>query len=156
MSGGLLIVIAVLKSIHDWIRSKTEAMNKTLEGKFSQYIRQPEYEKKMGFLYEVDEDIRRVFHLLIDKKGSDSGYFLAIYECPLNGGCSPISGEQRSVQINRSPGRHLEYNGGQYSKSHHDETVRIPLAESIDKCRFFEILRLQQGYIVLNSSLLNR
>src|SRR3989442_6005896 len=41
--------------------------SKPLEGKFAQYVRQPTYEGKLGFFHEVEQDIRRVFKLLVDK-----------------------------------------------------------------------------------------
>jgi hypothetical protein len=48
-----------------WLDARSEVDSAPLEGKFSQYVRQPSYEGKAGYFYEVEQDVRRVFNLLV-------------------------------------------------------------------------------------------
>jgi hypothetical protein len=57
-----------LQSWKKWTGSMTEALEKKLEGKFTRYVQQPDYSEKLGFLHLVEQDMRQVFDLLIDKE----------------------------------------------------------------------------------------
>ena len=60
---GLSSFIAVAQ----WLWAKTKVNQKPLEGKFAKYVRQPTYEGKLGVFHEVEQDVRRVFKLLVSK-----------------------------------------------------------------------------------------
>ncbi|MEJ2266301.1 MAG: P-loop NTPase fold protein [Anaerolineales bacterium] len=63
---GILTTLAgVIPVIVKWLSSKSKVEEAPLEGKFAQYVRQPSYEAKAGFFQEVEQDIRRVFDLLV-------------------------------------------------------------------------------------------
>ncbi|MCZ6535019.1 MAG: P-loop NTPase fold protein [Chloroflexi bacterium] len=47
-------------------KTKSQVLAQPLQGKFNHYVRRPDYESKRGYFREVEEDIRRVFELLVD------------------------------------------------------------------------------------------
>ncbi|MGD1044709.1 MAG: P-loop NTPase fold protein [Bacteroidota bacterium] len=55
-----------LGSILKWLDIRKKEYSKTVEGKFEKYITQPDYEAKMGYFYQVEEDLKKVFDLLVD------------------------------------------------------------------------------------------
>jgi hypothetical protein len=60
--------IPFLGTIVHWLCLRQHELKKKVEGKFEKYISQPDYETKMGYFYQVEEDLRKVFDLLIDPK----------------------------------------------------------------------------------------
>jgi KAP family P-loop domain len=58
--------LAIAKSVHNWIKSKNEVMEETLDGVYRELVQEPDYASKMGYLHLVEEDMKRVFDLLID------------------------------------------------------------------------------------------
>lgn len=67
--GGVsLSLFASLNRLWVWWKSKKELFDKPLEGKFAQYVQQPDYEGKMGYFSQVETDVRRVFDLLVKKE----------------------------------------------------------------------------------------
>ena len=67
--GGCLSALGpLLFGVGKWIYERRKALDKPLEGGFTKYVRQPDYEGKMGFFSAVEQDIRRVFDLLVDPK----------------------------------------------------------------------------------------
>lgn len=58
----------VLTAISKWISQQHKILAKPLEGDFTRYIRQPDYEGKMGFFSQVEQDVRQVFDLLVDRE----------------------------------------------------------------------------------------
>lgn len=67
-SGVSLSLFAALNRLWVWWKSKKEFFNKPLEGKFAQYVQQPDYEGKMGYFSQVETDVRRVFDLLVKEE----------------------------------------------------------------------------------------
>ncbi|HKO98828.1 MAG TPA: P-loop NTPase fold protein [Pyrinomonadaceae bacterium] len=66
-AASLTATLSAAKTIWKWSDARLEVLSKPLEGKFAQYIRQPDYEAKLGYLFEVERDVRRVFDLLVAK-----------------------------------------------------------------------------------------
>lgn len=66
--GCTAIVFSLWKMVGAWREATKEITNKPLEGKFAQYVRQPNYEGKLGFFHEVEQDVRRVFDLLVEEQ----------------------------------------------------------------------------------------
>lgn len=67
--GGSLSTLGPLfVGVGKWIYEQRKVLNKPLEGEFTKYVSKPDYEGKMGFFSQVEQDIRRVFALLIDPK----------------------------------------------------------------------------------------
>jgi KAP-like P-loop domain-containing protein len=60
--------VSFLAGVGQWLWAKMRVHKKPLEGKFAQYVRQPTYEGKLGFFHEVEQDVRRVFKLLVSEK----------------------------------------------------------------------------------------
>jgi hypothetical protein len=54
----------VLLSVFSWSRALKKSLERKLEGSYLRYVSQPDYEAKMGYLHEVEEDMRRAFSLL--------------------------------------------------------------------------------------------
>jgi hypothetical protein len=67
-TGMATVTLSSLMTIVHWLWARTKVDKTPLEGKFAQYIRQPTYEGKLGFFHEVEQDVQRVFRLLIDKE----------------------------------------------------------------------------------------
>jgi hypothetical protein len=67
-AGFIAVLVGLATTLKKWAEAREEVDSRPLEGKFTQYVRQPSYEGKLGFLHEVDEDVRRVFDLLVDPK----------------------------------------------------------------------------------------
>ncbi len=67
-SGVSLSILALLNRAWTWYKSKKDLFDKPLEGKFAQYVRQPDYESKLGYFAQVETDVRRVFELLVEKE----------------------------------------------------------------------------------------
>jgi len=63
--GGAVLLSGMLIPIVQWLRANTQVDSKPLEGKFTQYVRQPTYEGKLGFFHEIEVDVQRVFRLLV-------------------------------------------------------------------------------------------
>jgi hypothetical protein len=68
IAGPATFSISFLACVGQWLVARTRVHRKPLEGKFAQYVRQPTYEGKLGFFHEVEEDVRRVFKLLVSQK----------------------------------------------------------------------------------------
>src|SRR6185436_16673063 len=68
IAGPATFSVSFLACVGQWLWAKMRVHKKPLEGKFAQYVRQPTYEGKLGFFHEVEQDIRRVFKLLVDKE----------------------------------------------------------------------------------------
>src|SRR5262249_1174266 len=51
-----------------WIWSFWQVDTKPREGKFESYVRHPNYQNQRGFLTDVQEDVARVFDLLVDEQ----------------------------------------------------------------------------------------
>lgn len=67
--GGVsLPLLALINRVLVWRKSKKELFDKPLEGKFAEYVRQPDYEGKMGYFSQVEADVRRVFDLLVKEE----------------------------------------------------------------------------------------
>ncbi|MCI4669449.1 MAG: KAP family NTPase [Bacteroidia bacterium] len=49
------------------IRNGLEAYAKSFREKYDKYLQSPDYEKKLGYFHEVNEDLQRVFDLLVDE-----------------------------------------------------------------------------------------
>ncbi|MCP4583900.1 MAG: hypothetical protein GY839_19995 [candidate division Zixibacteria bacterium] len=54
-----------IKSKGEWIDASTRALEKKLEGSYSRYVQHPDYSQKMGYLHLVEEDMNKVFDILI-------------------------------------------------------------------------------------------
>nr|MBX2821691.1 TIR domain-containing protein [Rhodothermaceae bacterium] len=65
IGGGIAIVGPLLASLFRWAWEKRKVLNKPLEGDLAKYVNKPDYESKRGFFSEVEDDIRRVFALLV-------------------------------------------------------------------------------------------
>jgi hypothetical protein len=50
-----------------WTWSKYKALSDNLEGKFREYVTQPDYSGRLGFLHLVEEDMMRILSLLTDE-----------------------------------------------------------------------------------------
>lgn len=67
--GGVsLPLLAFLNRGWVWFKKRKELFDKPLEGKFAQYVQQPDYEGKMGYFSQVETDVRRVFDLLVKEE----------------------------------------------------------------------------------------
>ena len=62
------IIGGLWKSYNAWTKARTEALNRKLDGAYTRYVQQPDYVGRMGFLHLVEEDMKRVFDLLVDKE----------------------------------------------------------------------------------------
>lgn len=67
-SGIVLSVLTTLAKGIQWFKTKKEFFDKPLEGKFAQYVQQPDYEGKRGYFSQVETDVRRVFDLLVKEE----------------------------------------------------------------------------------------
>ncbi len=67
-SGSIATIAGALSAIGTWFLSKKSLTEKPLEGLYSKLVRQPRYDEKLGFLHEVEADMRRVFEKLVDDK----------------------------------------------------------------------------------------
>lgn len=63
-SGG--VVLGVGAGIGGWFQAKRKSLDRALEGSFDRYVRQPDYEGRLGFRYLVEQDMIRVLELLVD------------------------------------------------------------------------------------------
>lgn len=61
-------IVAAIGSLATWLQSKKETLRKQLSGKFTKYVSKPDYDSKMGYFSQIEQDINRVFDLLIDPK----------------------------------------------------------------------------------------
>jgi len=68
IAGPATFSMSFLACVGQWLWAKMRVHKKPLEGKFAQYVRQPTYEGKLGFFHEVEQDVRRVFKLLVSEK----------------------------------------------------------------------------------------
>ena len=50
-----------------YIQSKRKILNENLKDEFNQVVREPDYEKHLGFFHEVERDVREVFDLIVDE-----------------------------------------------------------------------------------------
>ncbi len=67
--GGVgLPLVALIDRVWAWWKNRKELFDKPLEGKFAQYVRQPDYEGKMGYFSQIETDVRRVFDLLVKEE----------------------------------------------------------------------------------------
>lgn len=64
LSGAVAAGGAVVAAGLGWLRSYSTQLGRPLEGSFARFVRQPDYEARMGFLHEVEQDLRDVFDLL--------------------------------------------------------------------------------------------
>ncbi|HEX5608875.1 MAG TPA: P-loop NTPase fold protein [Solirubrobacterales bacterium] len=53
-----------------WLEVRRRALNGKLEGSYRRYVRQPEYEGKMGYFHHVEEDVRAALKLLTGESRS--------------------------------------------------------------------------------------
>lgn len=67
LSGGGVLAI-LWNGWKKWNTSKTKALGEKLEGEFLEYIQQPDYKGRLGFLHLVEEDLKRVLDLLTDEQ----------------------------------------------------------------------------------------
>lgn len=67
-SGLAAMAASTLAGFSQWLLERHKLDKSPLQGKFARYVKQPDYEGKMGFLSEVERDIRRVFELIVDPK----------------------------------------------------------------------------------------
>lgn len=63
--GGAALLFSAVMSAKQWKGAVAKVDTKPLEGKFTQYVRQPTYEGKLGFFHEIEMDVQRVFRLLV-------------------------------------------------------------------------------------------
>ncbi|HWN09720.1 MAG TPA: P-loop NTPase fold protein [Pyrinomonadaceae bacterium] len=63
--GGVALLLSAVMSARQWKSAVAKVDTKPLEGKFTQYVRQPTYEGKLGFFHEIEMDVQRVFRLLV-------------------------------------------------------------------------------------------
>jgi len=63
--GGAALLLSAVMSAKQWKSAAAKVDTKPLEGKFTQYVRQPTYEGKLGFFHEIEMDVQRVFRLLV-------------------------------------------------------------------------------------------
>jgi hypothetical protein len=70
LSGGgvATVALSLVMTVGQWLWARMKVDSKPLEGRFAQYVRQPIYEGKLGFFHEVEEDVKRVFKLLVDSR----------------------------------------------------------------------------------------
>jgi hypothetical protein len=68
LGGGFGAAVSLVGGVWKWMSERKKSLAKTLDGRFDKYVRQPDYESKMGFFYQMQEDLRRVFDLLVDEK----------------------------------------------------------------------------------------
>lgn len=61
-------IVAAIGSLATWLHSKKETLEKQLSGKFTKYVSKPDYDSKTGYFSQIEQDINRVFDLLIDPK----------------------------------------------------------------------------------------
>ncbi len=64
LAGIGLPLISILAAIRKWLTSYAESFKE----KYEEYLRSPEYEKKLGYFHEVNEDLQRVFDLLVEEE----------------------------------------------------------------------------------------
>lgn len=65
--GGGLTGTAVVGTGVTWWWAHRRALEKRLEGSYLRYVRQPDYEGKLGYLHLTEEDMRRALSLLAPK-----------------------------------------------------------------------------------------
>jgi hypothetical protein len=53
-----------MTAIVSWLMVSQRALNGKLEGRYLRYVRQPDYEGKLGYLHHVEEDVRAALRLL--------------------------------------------------------------------------------------------
>jgi hypothetical protein len=63
LSGGLFTTASI-----QGLYAYSKVLNKNIEGKFSKYIKEPDYEGKLGLFYEVNKDLENVFTNLVQKE----------------------------------------------------------------------------------------
>jgi hypothetical protein len=68
IAGPATFSVSFLGCVGQWLFEKARVHRRPLEGKFAQYVRQPTYEGKLGFFHEVEQDVRRVFDLLVSEE----------------------------------------------------------------------------------------
>ena len=95
-------------------------------------------------------------YLVVDKKGGDARFFLAVHEHMLYRGCAAVPGQEGGVQVKSAQGRQGPYGLGQHAESHHDLQVRLPGTECLQEPRVFQFLRLQEWYLFLQGISLHR
>nr|MBX2818115.1 KAP family NTPase [Rhodothermaceae bacterium] len=66
LGGGISVAGPFLAGLVKWANEKRKVLNKPLEGDLAKYVNKPDYESKRGFFSEVEDDIRRVFALLVN------------------------------------------------------------------------------------------
>jgi len=64
--GGGAAVAGLLTGFGHWVWTLRKIKSSPLEGKFSKYVQQPEYDRKLGFLHDVEKDMRHVFELIVE------------------------------------------------------------------------------------------
>jgi hypothetical protein len=62
--GGILTTTSIIKGVIAYYK----ILNRKVEGKFSRYIKEPDYEGKLGLFYEVNKDLENVFTNLVQKE----------------------------------------------------------------------------------------
>lgn len=65
-NGAIAMIAGFLSTAGSWFWKKKSLEGKSLEGLYSKFVRQPRYDEKLGFLHEVEIDMRRVFDKLVD------------------------------------------------------------------------------------------
>ncbi|MGR3309402.1 MAG: tetratricopeptide repeat protein [Candidatus Brocadiales bacterium] len=66
--GGSVVLLGFGKSYIAWTNARVEAYSEKIEGAYLRCVQQPDYVGRMGFLHLVEEDMKRVFDLLVDKE----------------------------------------------------------------------------------------
>lgn len=55
---------AAMGAVGAWVRERKEVLSRPLEGAYLRYVRQPDYEGRLGYLHLVEEDMKRALDLL--------------------------------------------------------------------------------------------
>ena len=73
-------------------------------------------------------------HAAIHQHGRNTSFAFTPQDRPLNGSRASISGQQGSVNINRSVFGDLQDTAGQnLSESHHDQKIRLLILQELDE-----------------------
>ena len=65
-AGGGTTAGAALLALGRWMSDRKKTLDNPLDGKFQQYVHQPDYEGKRGFLSQTLDDVGEVIRLLVD------------------------------------------------------------------------------------------
>ncbi len=68
IGSSLISIFSVLLSANNWRIGIKNALKTTAEGKYENYIRQPDYAAQSGYFSQVEEDLKKVFELLVNKE----------------------------------------------------------------------------------------